>query len=75
MAEAKSLTVNNVKYTVKDATARQGVSTNAANITSLTGRVQTLENANFLPSAKIQFVQELPAETQPDVYYFIPEEQ
>lgn len=75
MAEAKSLTVNNVKYTVKDATARQGVSTNASNITSLTGRVQTLENANFLPSAKIRFVESLPAEPESDVYYFIPEEQ
>lgn len=75
MAEAKSLTVNNVKYTVKDATARQGVSTNATNISSLSGRVSTLENANFLPSAKIQFAQELPAEPVEGTYYFIPEEQ
>ena len=75
MSEVKSLTVNNIKYTVKDATARQNAAQNATAITSLTGRVQTLEDANFLPSAKLKFVQELPEEPEEDTYYFIPEEQ
>ena len=75
MADVKTLTVNDIKYTIKDATARQTAAQNATAITNLTGRVQTLENANFLPSAKLQFVQELPEEPEEGTYYFIPEEQ
>ena len=75
MADVKTLTVNDIKYTIKDETARTGVSQNASNISAVNTRVTTLENANFLPSAKLQFVQELPEEPEEGTYYFIPEEQ
>lgn len=75
MAEVKTLTVNDVTYDIKDATSRRVSSQNTANISSLTGRVSTLENANFLPSAKIQFVQSLPVSPDNSTFYFIPEGQ
>lgn len=75
MAEVKTLTVNDIKYTIKDETARTGVSQNASNISAVDTRVTTLENANFLPSSKIQFVEQLPDEPVEGTCYLIPEEE